>query len=958
MYRTFQHYRSPTASSGALTLALVKSAWNSRFAVGDGDFNFVVPRFKIAPSVGAYTPIITSSTMTQYAIDNYANCNWGRCPCIVPNSSALIFHYAFPRLSIATREDNCIEFLVPDSGNYALAFVQYNVSGINYCSRRYIFAYDSNGPISGYACDGEYGPFASRYFGSQSYIGFCYVHDSTLKFGCFQSTGDASSGKQVSVRTESFGDTFTRAFLNLFNVSTADELAPSDVDMNCVVSIDGDTTFQLFADTNFKETSGRAKFSNMSQIGIIRGKKVTIDYSKLDPYYLNTAAFYTAYNRSIGNWGSGYDAIFTYANGWESYVPNYVKRLISAGFGGTVAPGGGANSTPFNALLDESGNKLSELSALSTIPNPATTAVNARRYNNVALTAPSAPDTYFGGDTEGAIAVENSDPKYINFYLSAECKRSDDTSTATHLPLWSVVIPCNGGASYWQSTPLLCNNISLYIDKQSGKAVLFQYRTPEVYNGSIYVSLSQYNTSVSLQSWLMEDFARLVDYNDTLARLYGGSPDNPSDPTDTPDPNDYNPNGPTVPEMNPGSFDDTSDKIPLPDKPTISVVDAGLITLFNPTLSQLQALSKYMWSDMTTTSGWFDTAKKIFADPMQYFIALNILPFNVPEGSTVSVKLAGFNTGVSITKAANQFVDIDCGSYALNEYWGSALDYAPSTKIWCFLPFVGSVPLDPDMVMKSTIRIVYRTDILTGAFVAFILANDNVLYHFNGNMATNVPLTGADYSRLVSAIIGAASTVALTAGAAGAAGQAAMGVGAARTGLQAASAGMNQAISTVQAHAPSFGASMMRGGSTGIAGDMFQMLQTNADELTQAGRNMGKATAARNAAGGVLAASGVHAVHNTVNAVMAAKPSIAISGQMSGCSGLMDIQYPYLIIQRPNQALPENYKHYVGYPSHMLADVQSCRGYTVFEQIELSGIPCTDDELAEINDILKGGFYG
>ena len=50
-------------------------------------------------------------------------------------------------------------------------------------------------------------------------------------------------------------------------------------------------------------------------------------------------------------------------------------------------------------------------------------------------------------------------------------------------------------------------------------------------------------------------------------------------------------------DNNPGDYDHTSDPVPEPDLPSVSVTDSGLVTLFAPTESQLKALANYLWSD-------------------------------------------------------------------------------------------------------------------------------------------------------------------------------------------------------------------------------------------------------------------------------------------------------------------------------------------------------------------------
>lgn len=85
------------------------------------------------------------------------------------------------------------------------------------------------------------------------------------------------------------------------------------------------------------------------------------------------------------------------------------------------------------------------------------------------------------------------------------------------------------------------------------------------------------------------------------------------------------------------------------------------------------------------------------------------------------------------------------------------------------------------------------------------------------------------------------------------------------------------------------------------------------------------------------------------------KPSVEKSGAMSGTGGILGIQTPYLILTRPRQALPKNQNVFMGYPSFITEKLDTLKGYTEIETIHLENIPATEDELSEIESLLKSG---
>ena len=337
-----------------------------------------------------------------------------------------------------------------------------------------------------------------------------------------------------------------------------------------------------------------------------------------------------------------------------------------------------------------------------------------------------------------------------------------------------------------------------------------------------------------------------------------------------------------------GTFDGTGDAISIPGLPSLSAVDAGFITLFNPTIGQMQALASYMWS------GGFDlnTFRKIFADPMDAILGLSIVPVAVPDGGTKVVKVGNISTGVSMTVAASQYIEVDCGSLDVKEYWGAYLDYSPFTKAELYLPYIGTHPISIDDIMGKTVAIKYHIDILSGSCVAFIKCGESVLYTFIGQCSSSIPITGDNWTNVINGALSIAASI----------------------GSMVASGGL-----TAPVQIPGSGAS----------GREISTLQNIGHAIT-AGSSM-----AQN--------------------VTSMKPEIEKSGSVSGTGGMLAIQTPYLIFTLPNQCLPARQNEFSGYPSFETVLLGTLSGYTEVYSIHLENVPCTEGELAEIESILKSG---
>lgn len=213
-----------------------------------------------------------------------------------------------------------------------------------------------------------------------------------------------------------------------------------------------------------------------------------------------------------------------------------------------------------------------------------------------------------------------------------------------------------------------------------------------------------------------------------------------------------------------GNFDGTSEDISIPGLPSLSAVDTGFITLFNPSASELKNLASYLWGDVFDISTW----KKIFADPMDAILGLSIVPVNVPSAGSANVTIGNISTGVSMTKASSQYVSIDCGTINVNEYWGAYLDYSPYTKAEIYLPFIGTHPVTIDDIMGKPVHVVYHVDVLSGACCAYVQCGGTVLYSFVGQCSCSIPITANDWTNVINgalSIAGSIGTMVATGGA-------------------------------------------------------------------------------------------------------------------------------------------------------------------------------------------------
>lgn len=105
-----------------------------------------------------------------------------------------------------------------------------------------------------------------------------------------------------------------------------------------------------------------------------------------------------------------------------------------------------------------------------------------------------------------------------------------------------------------------------------------------------------------------------------------------------------------------------------------------------------------------------------------------------------------------------------------------------------------------------------------------------------------------------------------------------------------------------------------------------------------------------------IAAAGVASIATAAaNTAVNTKEHVQRSGSMGGASGLLAVQRPYVIIQRPRMCVPDNLNKFVGNMVNITMKLQNCVGFTMVDQIRLDKVKAMQEEKAELLRLLKEG---
>ena len=103
-------------------------------------------------------------------------------------------------------------------------------------------------------------------------------------------------------------------------------------------------------------------------------------------------------------------------------------------------------------------------------------------------------------------------------------------------------------------------------------------------------------------------------------------------------------------------------------------------------------------------------------------------------------------------------------------------------------------------------------------------------------------------------------------------------------------------------------------------------------------------------------AIGTAALAGSVSGLMSSRATVERSGSFSGNAGAMGIKKPYLIITRPQVAMPKDHNKYQGFPSSSNIRISKCRGFIRVKSVQMEAFIATSEEKLEIEQILKEGI--
>lgn len=218
-----------------------------------------------------------------------------------------------------------------------------------------------------------------------------------------------------------------------------------------------------------------------------------------------------------------------------------------------------------------------------------------------------------------------------------------------------------------------------------------------------------------------------------------------------------------------GSFDDSSDEIGIDAKPTVGVSTAGFIRCYKVTQGDLDDFGEKLFPDPETVPLterlWFTTA---YSKLIDYVIDCHVIPTSI-SGAIVEPLKVGWKTfnDINLARTTEDYVDVDCGSIEIKEYWRNFLDFG-NVFAELYIPFFGFVPIDSEYWNGGKLNLKYRFNIVDGSFQAKVFSTssksklkNSLIGQYGGVCCLHLPITGLSYANVITGILAGGANIAI-----------------------------------------------------------------------------------------------------------------------------------------------------------------------------------------------------
>lgn len=305
-----------------------------------------------------------------------------------------------------------------------------------------------------------------------------------------------------------------------------------------------------------------------------------------------------------------------------------------------------------------------------------------------------------------------------------------------------------------------------------------------------------------------------------------------------------------------------------------------------------------------------DTGSVNMSDIMEFFVSLKMYPF--PLGNVHTLVSSGYNLYVgsgtkpivmnNIIHTMDSYVGkLDCGTLTIPFWFGDYRDY--ELEIALYLPYCGTVQLNPGDVLGGVMHCEYVIDFCTGSCTAFVDCTtwDNhkiTVATLTGQIGADVPMSATNAGRVASRVLNDRIKVA------------------------------ENILSPLKAATTGVGAVM--------AGNFAGAFRQGFDVFISPAINEQKQLAGMGERGAI---------------------SAPVLGGGGGFSAFASLPAVFCQVRSPFFTDADNYADAVGLPSSETVIIGECSGFCAFHNVDMSNLNADADAVNEIRRLLESGIF-
>jgi len=391
-------------------------------------------------------------------------------------------------------------------------------------------------------------------------------------------------------------------------------------------------------------------------------------------------------------------------------------------------------------------------------------------------------------------------------------------------------------------------------------------------------------------------------------------------PYDTADKPEYVPSG--------GEAENTGEDILRPSTLGVGGTN-GFITQYALDASQVAEIGRLLWLNFTNADYYKNflftlstTGTINISELLNYFISLRVYPFdllNVPSYDAAGNDMyigAGFVPlhFQNPIHTINNYADyIDAGTCYIPRHYNDFRDFV-DTEVMLFLPYCGTMRLNAADVVGGTLHVQYAIDFASGGVNAYVDLTTHDGHQFpigvmSGCVGADIPLTASNATQIAARIASGALNFA-------------------NIFTDADKAHLNNRIGIA--------GNAMTGNIVGAAGGVVNELGLYGDTANTVAQTVLNAPQAKATAMPMLSGGrGFGAFGQPATAYVQIRRSLYAEGKT------------------PSSTWVNTFAHATDKP----ITVGSCKGFTQFSNVDVSGLSCTSDERSQIKALLESGVY-